>query len=76
VHDSGSWWKYQEAVAAFGLRPRYTRADVETAFRRFALNVHPDAGGTHEAFQDLLAQRDLLLSHASDLTYVDPTRIK
>jgi curved DNA-binding protein CbpA len=71
VHDGGSWWKYQEAAAAFGLRPRYTRADVETAFRRFARKVHPDAGGTHEAFQNLLAQRDLLLSRASDLTSME-----
>jgi hypothetical protein len=70
MHDGGSWWESQEAVTAFGLRLRYTRTDVESAFRRLACKAHPDAGGTHEAFQKLAAQRDLLLHRASawDLT--------
>jgi hypothetical protein len=29
--------------------------------------MHPDAGGTHEAFQKLVSQRDLLLSQAADV---------
>ena len=65
MRDGDSWWESQEAVTAFGLPLRYTRADVESAFRRLACKAHPDAGGTHEAFQKLAAQRDLLMSRAS-----------
>jgi hypothetical protein len=56
------WVELQTAAIDFGLRPDFTRADVETAFRRLARKMHPDAGGTHDAFQNLITQRDLLLS--------------
>jgi hypothetical protein len=56
------WVELQTAAIAFGLQPGFTRADVETAFRRLACKMHPDAGGTHDAFQNLVSQRDLLLS--------------
>ena len=58
------WVELQIAAIAFGLHPGFTRADVETAFRRLARKLHPDAGGTHEAFQNLVSQRDLLLSQS------------
>jgi hypothetical protein len=56
------WVELQTAAIDFGLRPGFTRADVETAFRRLARKMHPDSGGTHDAFQNLISQRDLLLS--------------
>ena len=56
------WVELHRAAIVFGLRPGFTRADVETAFRRLARKMHPDAGGTHDAFQNLVSQRDLLLS--------------
>ena len=56
------WVDLQTAAMAFGLHPGFTCADVETAFRHLARKMHPDAGGTHEAFQNLVSQRDLLLS--------------
>src|SRR5947207_5940654 len=59
-----SWWDLHSAAAAFGLAAGYTRSDVEVAFRRLALKAHPDAGGTQDAFQSLVSQRDLLLSQA------------
>jgi hypothetical protein len=49
-------------VATFGLTTGYTRRDVEIAFRRLVWDAHPDVGGSHEAFQNLVEQRDLLLS--------------
>lgn len=58
------WMDLQTAAITFGLHPGFTRADVESAFRRLAPKMHPDAGGTHEAFQTLVSQRDLLLSQA------------
>jgi hypothetical protein len=56
------WVELQTAAKAFGLPPAFTRADVETAFRRLARKMHPDAGGSHNGFQNLVSQRDLLLS--------------
>lgn len=59
------WWEVHAAVSAFGLTGCYTRADVELAFRRLARKAHPDMGGTHQAFQTLVAQRDLLLNQTA-----------
>jgi hypothetical protein len=56
------WVEVQTAAIAFGLHAGFTRADVETAFRRLARKMHPDTGGPHDAFQNLVSQRDLLLS--------------
>ena len=61
------WTDFQAAVTAFELHIGFTRVDVEGTFRRLARKMHPDAGGTHEAFQKLVSQRDLLLSQAADV---------
>ena len=56
------WCEVHAAATAFGLTAGYTRGDVHTAFRRLARKAHPDVGGTHDSFETLIAQRDLLLS--------------
>jgi hypothetical protein len=61
------WADFQAAATAFELHIGFTRVDVEGTFRRLARKLHPDAGGTHEAFQKLVSQRDLLLSQAADV---------
>lgn len=60
------WAEFQAAASAFELHVGFTRGDVEAAFRRLARKMHPDVGGTHQAFQNLVLQRDLLLSRAAD----------
>jgi hypothetical protein len=66
-HHAHEFWRDVHAAAtAYGMAAGYTRSDVEMAFRRLARRAHPDMGGTHEAFQTLIAQRDLLLSEAAD----------
>ena len=55
------WHEVHAAATAFELPVGYTRDDVHAAFRRLARRAHPDMGGTHDAFQTLVAQRDLLL---------------
>jgi hypothetical protein len=66
-HHAHEFWRDVHAAAtAYGMAAGYTRSDVEMAFRRLARRAHPDMGGTHEAFQTLIAQRDLLLSEAVD----------
>lgn len=35
--------------------------DIDRAFRRAAKTMHPDAGGTAQAFRDLTAARDVLI---------------
>jgi len=72
VYGLGSWSEFQEAVAAFGLLSRYTRADVELSFRRLARDAHPDVGGNLEAFKNLIARRDLLLRSAADWLALEP----
>jgi hypothetical protein len=48
--------------AVLGLRPGATRDDVEAAFRHQAKKHHPDAGGSHDAFQRLeRARREALV---------------
>ena len=37
-------------------------AQIKTAFRRLARKVHPDVGGSHEAFVRITAARDALLA--------------
>ena len=55
------WYEVHAAATAFELPVGYTRNDVYAAYRRLARKAHPDVGGTHDAFQTLVAQRDLLL---------------
>jgi hypothetical protein len=61
------WADFQAAATFFELHIGFTRVDVEGTFRRLARKMHPDAGGTHETFQKLVSQRDLLLSQAADV---------
>jgi hypothetical protein len=65
--DRSSWADYHTARTTFDLHVGFTRADVQAAFRRLAQTTHPDAGGTHEAFQKLVSQRNLLLRDATKL---------
>ena len=58
------WCEVHAAATAFGLIAGYTREDIDAAFRRLARKVRPDVGGTDEAFETLVAQRDLLLREA------------
>ena len=58
------WYQVHAAATAFGLSVGYTRCEVDAAFRRLARKAHPDMGGTHDMFETLIAQRDLLLSDA------------
>jgi hypothetical protein len=62
LHRDRQWWKLHTAATTFGLPGGYTRSDVEVAFRRLARKAHPDMGGTCEAFNTLVAQRELLLT--------------
>lgn len=58
---------FQAAATAFELHIGFTRVDVEGTLRRLARKMHPDAGGTHETFQKLVSQRDLVMSQAADV---------
>ena len=63
---------FDAALRAYGLGPRYTRREVEFAFRRLARDAHPDLGGNQEEFRTLVAQRELLLSY---VTWADLTKL-
>ena len=58
------WYQVHAAATAFGLSVGYTRGEVDAAFRRLARKAHPDAGGTQDMFETLIAQRHLLLKEA------------
>jgi hypothetical protein len=58
------WYQVHAAATAFGLSVGYTRGEVDAAFRRLARAAHPDVGGTHDMFETLVTQRDLLLKEA------------
>ena len=45
--------------------PQHTRTQIIKAFREKAHACHPDKGGNGEAFQRLVAARELLLRHAA-----------
>lgn len=47
-----------------GLTGTPSRSEIIAAFRRSALVCHPDYGGSAEAFRELVAARDALLSEA------------
>ncbi|MGH6717165.1 MAG: J domain-containing protein, partial [Bradyrhizobium sp.] len=36
-------------------------AEIHRAFRRAAKSMHPDAGGSEQAFRELIAAQDVLL---------------
>jgi hypothetical protein len=50
------------ALAVLGLGPGATEADVRRAYRRLALETHPDRGGSAEAFRRITAARDHALA--------------
>lgn len=53
--------KRDEALKILGLGRFYTEEDVKKAFGRLAKRVHPDVGGTAEAFNDAVNAKNLLL---------------
>jgi hypothetical protein len=42
-----------DPLAFFGLQPPVSAADLKRAYRRLALQCHPDKGGSQHAFQEL-----------------------
>jgi len=44
------------------LAVRLTCEDIHRAYRRLAKTMHPDIGGSEQAFHDLIAARDLLIN--------------
>lgn len=52
--DAGSAAADAELLGALGLEPGADPASVRSAFRRLALELHPDAGGDDEAMRDLI----------------------
>lgn len=56
---------YQAALTLLGLPPRFTRAELDAAFKAAIKKAHPDAGGSDDQAQAVNAARDLLLPHAT-----------
>lgn len=52
------------AVAALGLQPGFTEADVQRAYRRIVSSerLHPDHGGDEKRFREVTAARDAALA--------------
>jgi hypothetical protein len=50
------WWR-----ELLDLPETFTAADVERAFKRAALQAHPDQGGSHEAFLELTRAKETAL---------------
>lgn len=55
---------YQAALTLLGLPPRFTRAELDAAFKKAIRKAHPDAGGSVGQAQAVNTARDLLLPHA------------
>lgn len=56
----GGKGKHADAYKILGIEPGVTWATVKSAYRKKAREVHPDCGGTKEAFQVLLAAYTVL----------------
>ncbi|MBX5446661.1 J domain-containing protein [Sphaerobacter sp.] len=57
----------RDAFSVIGLPPaRYTDEELHAAYRRKAAEVHPDRGGSREAWDELEAAYALLLTHGQD----------
>jgi hypothetical protein len=54
--DSDEWWRILR------LPTDATRDEIDRAYKQIALKVHPDAGGTHEAFLRLRSAYEAALS--------------
>jgi hypothetical protein len=52
----------QDAIKLLGVPVDFTREDIIKAFRRKAMQCHPDHGGTAEQFRELVKARDRLLA--------------
>lgn len=52
----------RSARAMLGVSPSATTGQVKRAYRRLALELHPDRGGDPAAFQQLVVAQQLLLS--------------
>ena len=52
------------AALTLGIPPTAGPAAIQAAFRRRVLACHPDRAGDRQAFQDLIAARDVLLAAA------------
>lgn len=50
----------ENAEVLFGLQWPYTITELEAAFRREAMNAHPDRGGSTERMSEVNAGRDLI----------------
>jgi hypothetical protein len=55
---------YQAALMLLGLPPKFTRAELDAAFKAAIKKAHPDAGGSVDQAQAVNMARDLLLPHA------------
>ena len=53
-----------EAFAIFNLSTHATTQEIKHAYRRKAKEVHPDVGGSEQAFKALNAAYELALAHA------------
>ena len=60
---------YQQSLAALGLRPGYTNAELKAAYRKSAHRYHPDkAGGNGEKFKQISAAYKFLTDYVGALT--------
>jgi hypothetical protein len=66
VSSTAAMSRYLEAEQLLGLTPPFTAKEVKTAFRREAIKVHPDRGGTSEKFLIVRQAADLLLRELGD----------
>lgn len=55
---------HHAALTLLGLRPKFTRAELDAAFKQAIKKAHPDAGGSVDQAQAVNMARDLLLPHA------------
>jgi hypothetical protein len=53
-----------ECLSVFGLKPGCSEMDVKRAYRRKSRKVHPDCGGSHEAFIELRDHFDMAMRYA------------
>jgi len=56
---------YQDAFSVLGIDPQATPDEIDRAYRAQALRVHPDAGGSAEAFTRLAQAHRAAREHAS-----------
>jgi hypothetical protein len=52
------------AINLLGLKPKFTEAELKSAYRKYVMTHHPDRGGTAEKFQAGVTANELLQHHA------------